>query len=449
MFFKRTFPGGAHPLRREHHGKGFSDQQAIQVLPAPEQVILPLSQHVGAPCAPAVHKGDLVKMGQVVGQMRGYVAAPIHASVSGEVVAVEERLHPNGQRVMSVVIQNDFQDTPAGELTPIEPWRESDPETLLARIKEAGIVGLGGAAFPTHVKLSPPEGKTCDVVIVNGAECEPFLTADHRVMVERSRAVVQGLQIAKYILGARSGYIGVEDNKPDAMLALGQAAGSDLSLEVVTLPVKYPQGSEKQLIYALTRRKVPAGGLPIDAGVVVINASTAAAIADAVTRGLPLVSRVVTVTGYEVKAPANFLVRLGTPVSTLIQEVGGLPAATGKVIAGGPMMGQALFDLDVPVIKGTSGILMLPEAKTQPKKPTNCIRCGRCVSVCPMHLLPLSISAHSLAGNVGETEKLGVLNCLECGCCDYSCPASRPLLESLRVAKRAVIAARRNKEGGK
>ena len=436
MFGKKMFPGGMHP-HEGLNGKAVNSGNAICELPAPQRVIIPLSQHIGAPAAALVKKGDTVLMGQKIGEAGGYVSAPVHASVSGKVVGIEKVEVASGAMVDAVVIENDFQDTWC-ELHPSD-----HPETLSAKelqeiVREAGIVGLGGATFPTSVKLTPAQGKTIEKLIINGAECEPYLTADHRLMLEKPVEIIDGIRLLLLALDIKEAIIGVENNKMDAIQALLAASQGVEGIKVQALPVMYPQGGEKQLVYATTRRKVPTGGLPLDVGCVVVNVGTIYAIQQAIREGKPLVQRVATMGGL-VNNPGNFLFRIGTPVEKMIEACGGLHADVVKLISGGPMMGAALSNAKVPMTKGTSGILALgKEAAEQPENP--CINCGRCVSACPMRLVPTKLDMLVRNGSYDEAEQFGVLNCMECGACTFACPAKRLLTQSCRTGKRIINA---------
>ena len=436
MFFNKMFPGGVHP-HEGANGKAVNSGNAIRELNAPQRVIIPLSQHIGAPAAALVKKGDTVLMGQKIGEAAGFVSAPVHASVSGKVVGIENVEVANGTVVPAVVIENDFQDTWV-ELNPTD-----HPETLTAAeltgiIREAGIVGLGGATFPTSVKLTVPEGKSIKTIVVNGAECEPYLTADHRLMLEKPAEIIDGLHLMMLALDVKEAIIGVEDNKMDAIQALLAACEGVEGITVKALPVMYPQGGEKQLVYACTKKKVPAGGLPIDVGCVVCNVGTVYAVQQAIREGKPLVQRVATMGGL-VNNPGNFLFRIGTPVESLINACGGLQPDVVKMISGGPMMGAAFANTSIPMTKGTSGILALgKEAAEKPENP--CINCGRCVQACPMRLVPTKLDLLVRAGNIEEAEKGGVLNCMECGACTFLCPAKRLLTQSCRTGKRIINA---------
>lgn len=442
----RTFKGGVHP----HDFKELSKDKPIEPFPAPDLVVLPMSQHIGVPCVPTVKKGDQVLKGQVVGQPdpenpKRFVSAPVHASVSGKVVAVEPRPHPLGKPVLAVVVENDGQDSSAGPVAEEADPFSLEPGAMRERIQAAGVVGMGGAAFPTHVKLTPPADKPIDTVILNAAECEPYLTCDYRLMLERPAELIEGLRIIGRVLGARDLWVGVEANKPDAFETLRQAA-SGTTIRVELCKVKYPQGAEKQLIYALTGRRVPAGGLPLEVGVVVQNVATALAIRDAVRRGTPLVQRVVTVTGDGVARPTSYLVRLGTPFQALL-EAAGLDPSARKIIAGGPMMGIAQSRLDVPVIKGTSGILVLREAVPCPWRA--CIHCGRCVEACPMRLVPSRIGIACESGDLEAVGATSILDCFECGCCTYVCPAKRPIVHWVKWGKAELARKRAERQGAR
>ncbi len=426
-----TFKGGVHPPEK----KELSREASLTPLAPPKTVVIPLSQHIGAPCAATVEIGQEVSIGQEVGVAEAFVSAPVHSSVSGKVVAIGEFPNPMGRMVKSVVIENDGQETWV-ELKGADPSSLS-PEEIKDRISAAGIVGMGGAAFPTKVKLSPPKEKTIDFVILNGAECEPYLNADYRLMVEKPDEVIEGLKIIMRSLGVEKGYIGIESNKPQAFEILTSAAAQYPDVEVQMLEVKYPQGAEKMLIKAITGREVPSkGGLPMDVGCVVQNIGTAVAIRDAVKLGRPLIERVVTVTGGGIREPKNLLVRVGTMVSELVEACGGLTDDTVKVISGGPMMGFALSTLEVPVTKGTSGILVMTESEApHTDKYLNCIRCGRCIDACPMGLMPQMLSILSEAGQSEECKEYNLWDCFECGSCAFVCPSKRPIVQFVRLAK--------------
>ena len=396
-----TFKGGIHPPDKKELSKG----RAISNTKPPKRVVIPLAQHIGAPCKLSVIVGQEVKKGEVIGTPEGFVSAPVHSSISGKVIAIGEFPNAMGRMVMSVVIENDGKE----EWTSLKDnpdYMKLPPEELRAKVKDAGIVGMGGAAFPAHVKLSPPKEKAVDVVILNGAECEPYLTADYRLMIERPQDVVEGLKVLMKILGVNKGFIGIENNKPDAVEAMKKAASGESNIQVCPLEVKYPQGAEKMLIKAAVDREVPARGLPMDVGVVVHNIGTAFAVYEAARYGKPLIDRVVTVTGEGIKEPKNLMVKIGTLVSDLIEECGGFKSEAAKVVSGGPMMGFALYSLDVPVTKGTSGILVLPEEGVVHAEDFGpCIRCGRCIDICPMGLMPSMLSVLSEKGFYEETKE--------------------------------------------
>jgi len=437
-----TFKGGTHPP----HSKKATEKLQLEKANAPKIVVIPMQQHIGAPCEAIVAVGDEVKVGQKIGEPKGFVSAPIHSSVSGKVIAVEPRLYSGGSKVTCIVIESDMQEQVHESVVPKGKLENLSSDQIKAIIKEAGIVGMGGAAFPTHVKLAPPPGKILDTVVLNGAECEPYLTADHRLMLEMPADVVTGLSALMKALGVKKGYIGIETNKPDAIEAVYNAAKGVEGIEVVALKAKYPQGAEKQLINACTGREVPSGGLPSDIGVVVSNVGTAAAIANAINTGMPLVERIVTITGKGIVQPKNLLVKIGTSFREVIDQCGGFNGKPGKVIGGGPMMGIAQFSVDVPVIKGTSGILVLSEEEARLPKASNCIRCGKCVGVCPMNLMPMHLGASALASRFEQAETLHAMDCIECGSCSFVCPAKRPLVDSIRVAKREILEKRKKQQ---
>ncbi len=433
-----TFKGGVHPP----DGKAKTQGIAIEAVPPPEELVLPLSQHIGAPAKPCVEPGDEVLMGQVIAEAGGFVSAKIHASVSGKISAIEPRPGMNGLAVPAIVIENNGEDR-AVEMTGAgTQWSDLDVDTLKKYVQDGGLVGMGGATFPTHVKLSPPPDKKIDTIILNGAECEPMLTADHRLMLESPASVIDGLKIVMRILGAPKGIIGIEKNKPDAIEIMEKAAAGQ-GVSVVPLTVKYPQGAEKQLIDACLDRQVPSGGLPMDVGVMVQNVGTAAAIADAVVKGRPLMDRIVTVSGSAVKNGGNFRARLGTPISLLIEAAGGVAGPLGKLIAGGPMMGFAQHSDAISVTKGTSGVLLLSESEVDRRPAEPCIRCGRCIRACPMRICPTEIASFGRAGLVAEAQNADAMDCIECGSCAFGCPARIPLVQEIRLAKALIAQSKR------
>lgn len=437
-----VFKGGVHP---EYH-KEFTASLAIVPMAAPAKVVIPLQQHIGAPCEALVAVGDEVAAGQKIGEGKGFVSAPVHASVSGKVTAIGPYNHPLGPKVTAVTIENDGQYTRHESFRPAgKSLEELTPEDIRSAVREAGIVGLGGATFPAHVKLAPPPEKPIDVVVLNGAECEPYLTADHRLMLENSAEIVFGLKLMLKALGASTGVIGIESNKPDALRVMGQAVEKEENLSVVSLHTKYPQGAEKMLIQVTTRRKVPAGGLPMDVGVVNHNVGTAIVMAQAIREGKPLIERVVTVTGGGIARPANLMVKVGTLVSDVLAACGGLKENARKLVIGGPMMGLSQPHADIPVIKGTSGITVLSDEEMRLEAIRPCIKCAKCVEACPMNLLPLFLAQAAEHNLIDRAEKLHAADCFECGCCSYTCPARRPLTQWIRLGKAAVLERRRKK----
>ena len=434
-----TFRGGIHPP----YNKGLSSGAAIRELPLPPRLSVPLSQHLGAPAQPAVKAGDTVRAGQLIGAASGFISAPVHAPAGGKVAALEETLTAAGRPCLAVVIETD-PSADEERLPPFPDWRAADKKDLLARIGEAGIVGMGGAGFPTRIKLSPPVDKPIDTVILNGAECEPYLTSDHRMMLEHAREIRLGAEIIRHILGARKLRVAIEDNKPDAVAAMEQAfhdAEGDAALAV--LRTSYPQGSEKQQIYSVTGREVPRGGLPMDVGCVVENVSTAFAVWDAVLNGRPLVRRVISVTGDAVQSPANLLAPCGTLYSDLVAACGGTAGNPAKALSGGPMMGLALSTLAIPTGKTASGLLLLSAGRASRFTSQPCISCGRCVDACPMRLIPSELSQFIEADDVEGAEAIALMDCIECGSCAFVCPAHRPLVHHMRRGK-AVVMARRH-----
>lgn len=432
----KTFRGGVH-LR---YCKEATAAKPIVELPEPEQVFLPVQQHIGAPAEICVAVGDRVKLGETIAKAKGFVSVPVHASIAGKVIAIKKLPHASGKDVMSIVIENDHSG--AKSLLPVKLLEQWTPTELRELMQQIGLVGMGGAGFPTHVKYQPPEGKTLQMVILNGAECEPYLTCDHRLMVEQPADVILGLQAMMQAAGVAVGYIGIEVNKPDAIRILQQEAASDRRIKVVPLKVKYPQGEEKMLIQAITGRVVPAGGLPADVGVVVNNIATAVTLAQAIKEGLPLISRVVTVTG-AVANPQNLRVRLGTLVSELVDFCGGFSGTPGQVILGGPMTGPAQYRLDLPVVKTTSGVLVQERGELRQLQNSTCVRCARCVDVCPYRLMPCLIGKAIEAGDLAQAEAYGVLDCRECGSCTFVCPAGRPIIQNIKSAKTKILAARK------
>ncbi len=424
------FKGGIHP---DYHKE--TAQAAIETMPLVERYIIPLSQHIGAPGEPIVAKGQLVERGEPLSKAGGFVSAPVHAPTSGKVKSIKEFPHPLGRPLPAIELIADGEDKPWDELPAGCDWRDLDPQAIKDRLQSAGLVGMGGATFPTHVKLSPPAEKPIDTFILNGAECEPYLTSDHRVMREQAREVMEGVGLMMRVLGVKKAHVGVEANKRDALAALEMACPPDLDVEFALLEVKYPQGSEKHLIYALTGRTVPGGGLPMDVGCLVQNVATAVAAYQAVNDGTPLTERVATITGDAIARPTNLRFRVGTPLADIIAHCGGLSAEVAKVIFGGPMMGMGQFSTDVPVIKGTSGILCLPQKRLVQYQADPCIRCGACVDVCPMGLVPSALGVLSERGRFEDLADYNLNDCIECGSCAYVCPSYRPLVQLFKRGK--------------
>jgi len=433
----KTFPvGGVHPPENK-----ITAGTAIKHLPLPASVAIPVSQHIGEPAVVEVNKGDTVKTGQVIARSKGFVSTNIHSSVSGKVSKIDTILDSTGFRQTAVFI-----DTEGDEWLETIDRTDSIPagikfssEEIIKKCLESGIVGLGGATFPSHVKLTVPAGKRCDTLIINGAECEPYLTSDHRLMLEKAREILIGTSILMKALKVNKALIGIENNKPDAISQLSGLAKEFQGITVHSLKVKYPQGAEKQLIKALINREVPSGRLPLDVNAVVHNVGTAFAVYEAVQKNKPLFERVVTITGRSVLNPGNYFVRTGTPVRSLIEAAGGLPEDTGKVISGGPMMGKAIPNIDVPVVKGTSGIVLIPRNESERTVIRPCIRCAKCVAACALNLEPYLLMALSEKNEFERAERERITDCMECGSCSYTCPAGRPLLDYIRLGKAIVI----------
>ena len=428
-----SFFGGIHPKEN----KSYASDQPVRDFPEPDELVIPMAQHIGAPCKPLVKKGDPVTVGQKIGDNTG-LCVPVHASVSGVVKAVEARPHTSGTMMMSVVIENDHLDTLCPDIQPRTPEQVEamTPEELMDVIREAGIVGMGGATFPVHVKLSSGLGKV-DTIIVNVSECEPYIVADDWLCRSYAKEMISGLQLVMKVLGLKRSYIAMEDNKPEAAQALQQELYHQDGISLVLLPAKYPQGAEKQLIYAITGREVPSGGLPAAVGCAVFNAATCKAIHDAVYEGMPLVKRIVTVSGDICMQPKNLMVPIGTPFNQLLDAVG-VRENPYKVLSGGPMMGAAQYDLAVPVIKGTNAVTILGISNRYVVEQSRCIRCGKCIDACPMHLMPVLMYNAERNQDVEEMKAQNMLDCIECGCCAYTCPASVPLVLAFRAAKQRI-----------
>jgi Na+-translocating ferredoxin:NAD+ oxidoreductase subunit C len=426
----KTFKGGIHPP--DH--KALTSSKAIETLPLPLRVVIPLQQHIGRISEAIVQVGDRVLRGQPISKPAGPVSVSSHASISGTVKAIESFPHPLGQVVPAMVIETDGLDEPYISYDCDPKYMSLSAEEMKNRIADAGITGMGGATFPTHVKLLPPKDKPIDTVILNGAECEPYLTSDHRLMLESPEDIIKGLRIIMKVLGVKKGFVAIENNKPDAIAIFGKLLANDPEVSVCPLKVKYPQGAEKQLIYAATKRRVPAGKLPMEVGCVVQNVGTAKAIYDAVACQKPLIERVVTVTG-AVRNPKNLLVRIGTSVKELIDYCGGFSETPGKVIMGGPMMGIAQFTLDVPIIKGSSGVVVLSRDEVKENLHQECISCARCVDVCPMNLMPTLLVSYVESGRFDLAKEAGIMNCMECGSCAFVCAAGRNVMHLMRFGK--------------
>ena len=432
--------GGVHPAENK-----LSAGSPIREAALPKQAVFSMFQHIGAPAKPVVQKGDVVKVGTLLAEAGGFVSAPVYSSVSGKVNKIDAVIDASGTRRMAVIVDVESDDWEEGidrskDLVRLSDRPDLDSKTIVEKIKNAGIVGLGGATFPCHVKLTPPPGSKAECVIINAVECEPYLTADHRLMLEHADEILVGVDLIMKAVNVTKGYIGIENNKPDAIKLMTEKAGQYPNIEVVPLKVKYPQGGEKQLIDAVIGRQVPAPpAIPISVGAVVQNVGTAYAIYEAVMKNKPLIDRIITVTGKSVKNPSNLLARLGTPFQQLIDECGGLPEDTGKIIGGGPMMGKALLSLDVPMTKGSSGLLIMNEKEARRSEPQPCIRCAKCVSACPMGLEPFLLSKASALEEWEMAEKNDVVSCIECGSCQFTCPSKRPLLDMIRVGKTTVM----------
>lgn len=429
----KTFKlGGVHPEEYK-----LTANKAIELLPIPAKVSIPLSQSLGAPSKVVVEKGMVVKVGQLIAKGESFISSNVHSSVSGKVVKVEEITDTSGYRKTAVIIEVEGDEwEPSIDTSPaILSEITLSHEQIIARINEMGVVGLGGATFPTHVKMMVPEGKKAEFLIINGVECEPYLTADHRLMLEKGEEIIIGIRILMNALRVNKAFIGIENNKPDAIAHLTSLVEKHPQIEVVPLKVKYPQGGEKQLVKAVTGREVPSGKLPLETGCVVNNVGTAFAVYEAVQKNKPLIDRVVTLTGKSLKNPSNYLVRIGTSVAHLIEYAGGLPSDTGKIVSGGPMMGKALVSTDIPIVKGTSGILLFSENSSRRVTLYNCIRCARCVTACPIGLEPVLLAQLSETKMYEEAEKAYIMDCMECGSCQYICPAGRPLLDYVRTGK--------------
>jgi len=434
MLGKLTFRHGVHPPESKELTAGLP----VRRMPFPDEVVLPVRQHAGRPAKPIARVGDHVERGDMVAEADGWVSVPIHASAAGRVEAIELWPHQDGSMVTSIRVQVDPNSAQAPRSRVIPKWEGLDPQGIVEAVRHAGVVGLGGAAFPTHVKLSPPKDKPLDTLIVNGCECEPYLTTDHRTMVDYAERVHQGIRIMMRCLGVKKALIGIERNKPDAVERMRATAPTDIDVEIVDLTVKYPQGAEKMLIDAMLQREVPSGKLPMDVGVVVQNVASIATIAEVFETGLPLIERIITITGHGVRKPQNLIVPVGTKIRDLIDACGGLTDDAHEVVSGGPMMGASVANLDAPVTKGTTGIIVLREQDTKQRQTYPCIRCGTCLDSCPVFLNPQLLGQLALKDREEEMEEAHVWDCMLCGCCSYVCPSNIPLSQ-LFAASRASL----------
>lgn len=434
MPFYKTFRGGAHPPENKYH----TEHKPIENFPLPQQVIIPLQQHIGSPPEIIIEKGNTVKTGQIIAKSTQFVSVPVHATISGTVTSIEKRPHPLGTDSLSIVIDSDGKDEWAHSIQSDSNFMELSSDEMKNRIQQAGIAGMGGAAFPTHVKLSPPPEKSIDILILNGVECEPYLTADHRLMLEHPDEILCGLRILMRILKVKRAIIGIEKNKADAICLFQKKIKSKKTISVLPLEVKYPQGAEKQLIKAATGREVPSGRLPMDIGCLVQNVGTAYAIYEAVSSKKPLIERMITATGPGIKESKNLCVRIGTPFKTIIEYCGGYTDTAAKLINGGPMMGIAQVTDEIPIIKGTSGILVLNGKSRLFKKEYPCIRCARCIDTCPMKLTPTQLATLVKHGKPDQALKIGLLDCIECGTCGFICPANIYLVHYIKLGKSVI-----------
>ena len=433
-----TFKGGVHP----YDGKELSKDVAVRKINPGKEVVIPVAQHIGAPAVPVVDIGDRVLKGQRIAEAEGFVSANVHSSISGTVKKIEKRLVPTGNKVLSIIIENDEKYEEMQYEADGEPWTK---EFIRETVKDCGVVGLGGACFPTHVKLTPKNEDDIDYVIVNGAECEPYITSDYRRLVEQPKEVIEGLKIILRLFDHAKGVIAVENNKPDAIENLTKLTQNEDRIEIASLKTKYPQGSERHIIYAVTKRKINSSMLPADAGCIVDNVDTVVSIYEAVAEGKPLMQRIVTVTGDGVNIPSNFRAPVGMDFQELLDAAGGLKGTVEKVISGGPMMGFAMFDYHVPVTKTTSALLVLTKDEVSRSRATACINCGRCVSECPEHLLPTKLATFAEHRKEEAFVKYNGMECCECGCCSYVCPAKRPLVQEIRSMRKMVMANRKKK----
>ncbi len=436
----KTFRGGIHP----NEYKELTENFPFEIMPNPKQIIVPLSQHIGKPANPLVKKGEEIKAGAVIAEPDGFVSVPIHSSVSGKVTKISKESNVGGFPKDAIII--NASDENEIEIMPSLDPDKITPDEIRQRVKDAGIVGQGGAAFPTYIKLTSPKDKTIEYVILNGCECEPYLTRDDRFMLERPNDVVAGLKIIMKALGVEKGAIGIEDNKPEAISVMSKAIEGQSDLSIAPVKTKYPQGAEKMLIKAVLNREVPPGKLPLDVGVVIQNIGTAIAVADAVIKGEPELTAALTVSGLGINQPKNLIVRVGTPLADILEYCGGVKDDAHKVVVGGPMMGVAQFDFSAPVMKATSGILVLTEDEVKAHEETPCLKCGMCVGVCPLNLTPTKLARYSQLDKIEEAEALGISVCMECGTCAYTCPANIPLVQWIRLGKQRVAKLQKEKK---
>lgn len=436
----KSFKGGVHPSE----WKELSENLAFEVMPNPKQVIIPLTQHIGKPANPLVKKKDEVKAGQIIAEADGFISSPIHSPVSGIVKDIHRENTVSGFPKDSIIIQANEENE--SEMMPPLDLSSVTPDEIRKRVKDAGIVGQGGAAFPTFVKLSPPENTKIEYVILNGCECEPYLTRDDRYMIERTEDVIAGLQLIMKALGVKKGAIGIEENKPEAIEKIRNATKFEPNIEVYVLKTKYPQGAEKMLIKAVLDREVPPGKLPMDVGCVIQNIGTAIAINDAVIKGEPEITAALTVSGGGIKEPKNLVVRVGTPLADVLEYCGGVKDNAVKVVVGGPMMGVAQFDFAAPIMKSTSGILVLTEAEVNEHPETPCLKCGKCIEVCPLGLTPTKLARFSQLERYDDAEDYDITTCMECGTCTFTCPANIPLVQWIRLGKQKVMVMQRERK---
>lgn len=440
MNHKKTFKGGIHPNEQKH----LTENLPFELMPNPKQVIIPLVQHLGKPAKPIVKKGSEVKAGEIIAEQDGFISSPIHSPVSGKVSKITVGATVTGFPKDAIVIESAEKNETV-LMPPLDPDVIS-PEEIRERVKLAGIVGQGGAAFPTYVKLSPPPDKKIDIVIINGCECEPYLTRDYRYMIERTDDLISGLKLIMKAVGVDKGAIGIEDNKPEAINKLKEVVKNIPNISIEVLETKYPQGAEKMLIKAVTGKEVPPGKLPFDVGAVIQNIGTAIAVNDAIVKGEPQLTAALTVSGLGINQPKNLIVPIGTPLADVLDYCGGVKENAVKVVVGGPMMGVAQYDFSAPVMKATSGILVLTDEEVNDHEETPCLRCGKCVDVCPLNLIPTKLARLSSLEKFEEAEQLGITVCMECGTCTYTCPANLPLVQWIRFGKQRVMALQRERQ---